>query len=91
MLGYRLIRIDGASMGADLPDQSFAVFSSWGEAQVGDTVLVDHPSYGFIVKRLTSINPSFVRLKGASSVSLSEAQLGSVPRDALRGRLVWQG
>lgn len=88
MLGFRLICVDGDSMGEDLPDGSYALFGCRGNAGPGDIVLAQHSKYGMIVKELVAISKHSFRLKGRSPASVSEAQIGTLPRDALIGRLL---
>ena len=54
--------------------------------QSGFVVLVDHPKYGVIVKRLKSVGDKTVRLMGDGAESIDSADMGDVPISHIRGR-----
>ena len=76
-------------MTPDLPGGTFALFRRAGSIAVGDIVLVRHPVYGRIVKRVTSAAPAGYGLAGTSPVSTSPEKLGIVPKQAVLGTLLW--
>ena len=88
MFGLKIVRVFGGSMAPHLPDGSYALFRRSQHICKGDTVLVDHPEFGSIVKTVASIDPSGVALKGMSPASTSPHRLGRVPVSAIRGRLI---
>lgn len=88
MFGFKIVRIIGDSMSPGLPDSTYAVFRKASVIRVNDTVLVDHPTLGLIVKDVCSVSESGLRLKGRNALSTSSEQLGRVPNSAFRGRLV---
>jgi len=57
---------------------------------VGSLVIVEHVHYGRMIKRLVAYDErNNVRLLGEHPCSLSSAQMGWVPRSAIRGRVSW--
>lgn len=68
---------------------SYALFRRSRGYGVGQTVLVDHPQFGRIVKRISDVSEQGVSLHGTSQFSTSSEALGVVPSSTLMGRLVW--
>ena len=89
MLGWRLVSIKGASMAPALRAGDYALFRRRRRYNVGDTVLVDHPEFGLIVKQIAEIGATGLELKGTGPLSTSQARLGQLPFRRLKGRLVW--
>ncbi len=87
---WRLVRICGESMAPRLRPGSFALFRPPRHLTSGDTVLVEHPRYGRIVKSVRAIADGEVWLEGLSSHSIAADRLGSVPFQAILGRLAFQ-
>ena len=83
---FRLVRIVGDSMAPDLPNGAYALFRKTRDLREGHTVLVDHPDFGRIVKRIGKIDPAGVTLQGTDPRSTSSERLGCVPLSAIRGR-----
>lgn len=67
----------------------FGLFRNEKYLNEGDTVLVDHPQYGRIVKSILQINGGEIWLTGLSLQSTPACDLGAVPTDAVLGKLVW--
>ena len=93
VLGFTLARISGVSMEPMLTDGSVALFRRplfrACQAERGDIVLVDHPDFGVIVKRVRSVGADgAVALEGTSPASTPASMLGSVNSERLRGVLV---
>lgn len=80
-------------MGSTLPFRSFALFRRVRGVKRGDIVLVDHPRFGLIVRRVTAVSRTGrVALRGmgsgmARSSSIGSHALGSVDHDRIVGRL----
>ena len=55
----------------------------------GFVVLVDHPKYGTIVKRVKTVNPNSVHLEGDSPESTGSEDMGAIPQDLIKGRVRW--
>ena len=57
---------------------------------VGTVVLVQHPEFGPIIKRILKIQSAGVWLKGDSIHSSSPQQMGLLPFKAITHQLVWR-
>nr|WP_159063613.1 S24/S26 family peptidase [Thaumasiovibrio occultus] len=57
---------------------------------VGDDVVVEHPHYGRIVKRIASVDGEQVTLTGTHASSVSSAQMGAIARSAIVGKVVYR-
>ncbi len=68
---------------------AFALFRPTRKLTSGDTVLVEHPRYGRIVKSVRAIDEGGVWLEGLSPQSIDAQRLGSVPSQAVLGRLAF--
>ena len=55
----------------------------------GFVVLVDHPKYGSIVKRVRSIEDSLISLEGDGPESTATEDMGLVNLAAVKGRVRW--
>lgn len=55
--------------------------------RAGFVVLVDHPKYGVIVKRIASVSQETISLEGDGPESTSTEALGDVIVKAVRGRV----
>ena len=89
-LGWSLVRVRGESMRPRLEPGDFAIFKAARAYAVGDTVLVDHPVYGRIVKSVRAFDGGRVWLAGTAPKSISAEALRSVPRTAIIGRQIWR-
>ncbi len=56
---------------------------------VGTNVVVSHPEFGLIVKQVARYSSQYLTLTGLNSQSVSESQMGKVPWDLVRGRVVF--
>ncbi|MEM1195140.1 MAG: hypothetical protein AAGH57_03465 [Pseudomonadota bacterium] len=71
-----------------LPDGSFALFRAVKGVKRSDVVLVDHPRFGIIVKKVSAISINGrVGLRGISSASTPSRELGHVAPDRVLGRM----
>lgn len=90
--GWRLIRIDGASMAPLLEPGDFALvrlIPPGRAARDGEVVLATHVRYGRIVKRVAGRTPAGeLRIEGVSAASTPAVDLGALPETAVLGRLV---
>lgn len=86
---FRLIKVEGDSMARMLPDGSFALFRAARRVRPGQTVLVQHPRFGRIVKQVTSCTDDGIGLRGLNMKSTSAEDLGRVPLKAVEGVLLW--
>ncbi len=88
--GLRLVRIDGDSMAPKLPHGTFALFRRTRWIRPEDIVLVKHPVFGRIVKKVVSVSSRGITLTGLSSRSVSSLSLGPVDRRAVQGKLIME-
>lgn len=89
LFGFTFARIAGASMEPALPDKSIALFRARKSVKQGDVVLVDHPEFGVIVKRVRDTDSNGgAWLEGTSPASTSAERLGYVSPDRIRGVLL---
>lgn len=56
----------------------------------GFVVLVNHPEFGSIVKRVKSITGDTLRLEGDGHVTTSTREMGDVSRSHVVGRVRWK-
>ena len=89
MFGLKVIRVAGDSMSPALPEGSFVLFRRASRYRIGDVVLVRHPEFGTIVKRIAAFEPGFLWLKGDHPSSVSREAMGCLPLKAVLGKQVW--
>ena len=88
MLGWEIARISGPSMEPLLPDGSFALFRAVRSVKRSDVLLVDHPEFGLIVKKVSAVSANGrVGLRGISRSSTSPRRRGNVDPERVLGRL----
>ncbi|MEL6528353.1 MAG: S24/S26 family peptidase [Pseudomonadota bacterium] len=91
LLGFVIARVRGASMEPGLPDGSFALFRRRKAVKRGDVILVDHPEFGLIVKRVHVVSRSgLFHLEGTGKLSTDRSRLGGVERDRIKGKLLFK-
>jgi phage repressor protein C with HTH and peptisase S24 domain len=56
--------------------------------KVGHVVVVEHPEYGTIIKRLIKLTDTHISLAGDNSDSISSRQIGNLARSAIKGKLL---
>jgi len=72
-----------------LPDKSIALFRARKGLERGDVVLVDHPEFGVVVKKIAAVSKrGRYALEGTSQYSTSARRLGSVDPDRVQGTMV---
>ena len=87
MFGWRVIRIVGNSMKPALRDGDFVLVCKHRRPKVTDVVLVSHPEYGLMVKRLIYQDRSDndMQLAGDNALSISSYHMGKLPSHAIIG------
>lgn len=88
----RIVKIVGDSMAPAIEANTYAlVRPTWlKRLEVGDIIVVNHPSLGLIVKRLVCLDYiSGHQISGDSSDSLSKEALGRVPTHDISGVLMF--
>lgn len=88
--GWRVVRISGQSMEPEIRAGAYGVFRRTGRVDKNDTVLVDHPRLGLIVKAVLRVDEGGIWLCGRNDASTSSIALGAVPRNAVLGKLVFK-
>lgn len=79
----------GRSMEPRLPDGSITLFRRCKRVKRGDIVLVDHPEFGVVISKVSTVGRmGKVYLRGISRCSASRRRLGGVPMSTVRGILV---
>ena len=88
----KLHKITGHSMAPAFNDGDFVVTARrWlSQYQQQDVVVVNHETYGVIIKRIQSVlTDGRVRLQGDNRQSTSTSQLGNIERKQIIGRVCW--
>lgn len=74
-----------------LNEGSLALFRRCKAVARGDIVLVEHPQFGTIVKKVSAVGRrGNIHLRGTSRHSTSARELGSVPRSAVAGVMLFK-
>ncbi len=86
----KIVKIRGASMRPTLSPGDYLILTkarSWSQSlRSGFVVVVDHPKFGVIVKRVKSINGDSLQLEGDGPESTDTAAMGDVPLALVKGR-----
>ncbi|SEF86181.1 S24/S26 family peptidase [Marinobacterium lutimaris] len=86
----RIVRVSGLSMSPGMMPGDFAAALNWPASlyRPGQRVLVQHPAFGLIIKRLDAVEEGVVWLSGDSPLSSTREAMGCQPLSALRGRVI---
>lgn len=82
----RLVKVRGTSMAPTLAPGDYLIVTKARTLRSGFVVLVDHPKFGTIVKRVASASNLSVSLQGDSPESTSTEALGNVALNHIKGR-----
>ena len=86
LFGFRIARVKGTGLAPALPHGSILLFRRRKGVARGDIVLVDHPEFGRIVGKISTVGrKGNVYLQGMPRDEASEGQRGKVARDLVRG------
>jgi signal peptidase I len=93
---FKIAKVSGDSMSPNFHDGDFVIALRWPglRLQPGQAVLVDHPIFGLIIKRIKQINteaggqPCY-QLTGDNPASTSSETLGWITPKQIFGRVVW--
>ncbi|MEL7231700.1 MAG: S24/S26 family peptidase [Pseudomonadota bacterium] len=88
MFGFTIAHVRGDSMSPRLHDGQVKLFRRRTYYQIGDIVLADHSRLGLIIKQIAGMTGGSVRLKGLNPHSISEADIGDLAVERIKGRLV---
>lgn len=88
---FKLARINGSSLGPKLLDGTFAVFRRRDKVKRGDVVLLNHPEYGWVIKKVHAVGRTgTISLHGLSDLSAGTQRPGPVASEHLYGRLLFK-
>jgi nickel-type superoxide dismutase maturation protease len=92
-MGFGLFKVTGDSMLPNYRSGDFVLtFRRRRQAiKPGDVVVVDHPRFGRIIKRISAIpQPDTFTLSGDNHLASTHSEkLGEVSIDQLQGKVVW--
>ena len=88
---FSVIKVQGTSMVPRLQNGDFVFISRWQRSlKVGDLVVVDHPLYQFIVKRVLEIDDhGLLWVGGENESSLKPQELGWIAPNRLVGKVLF--
>jgi len=87
-------KVIGDSMSPDFREGDFVVLTTvpffLNRLKVGDTVIFEHKHYGTLIKRIASFDPETAEayVEGTQPESLDSRRLGTIRRDAMRGKVI---
>ena len=85
----RLVKVRGASMAPTLAAGDYMIITNARALRPGFVVLVDHPKYGSVVKRVKAIEDGHLSLEGDGPESTATKDMGLVSVTAVKGRVRW--
>ena len=85
----KIVKVRGESMAPTLAPGDYLILTKARTFRSGFVVLVDHPKYGRIIKRISAVSANFVRLEGDSAESTSSSDMGDVSLSHIKGRARW--
>lgn len=93
MFGLHIHRITGVSMEPTYKAGDYVLsfsFGRWTKYEVGDVVLVDHASFGRIIKRIYKISPKGIfSMQGDSQQSTTTESLGIALTEKIIGKVIY--
>ncbi len=86
----KIVKVKGDSMQPSYRHGDYVLVTSFGKSllNVGDDIVCQHPHFGLMLKRINAIESEQLYLTGLNSLSTSVANLGSVNRQDVVGRVV---
>ena len=90
----RIHKVTGDSMSPDFQEGDFVVLTTvpffLNPLKVGDIIIFEHNHYGTLIKRIASFDPETAEayVEGTQSDSLDSLRLGTIRRDAIRGKVI---
>lgn len=88
-----IYKVRGDSMSPNFVHDDYVLSFAWccTRYRKGDVVLVKHPQYRTIIKRIADVNRSIgeVLLVGDNSASTSSESLGWLKYNNLMGKVIW--
>ncbi|MEP3655012.1 MAG: S26 family signal peptidase [Litorimonas sp.] len=83
---FKFVKVRGESMTPTLAPGDYLLVTKARAVRAGFVVLVDHPKYGVIVKRIASVSGDSINLEGDGPESTSTEALGHVALKNIKGR-----
>ena len=85
----KIVKVHGDSMSPTLAPGDYMIVTRARTIRPGFVVLVDHPKYGSIVKRVKSVEGGQLSLEGDGAESTSTEAMGLIGLSAVKGRVRW--
>ena len=85
----KIVKVRGDSMSPTLAPGDYMIVTKARAIRPGFVVLLDHPKYGRIVKRISSVNENLISLAGDGPNSTASDAMGQVSLTAVQGRIHW--
>jgi len=91
---FRIHKVTGDSMSPDFQQGDFVLIATSDfvrkRLKVGDVIIFDHKLYGTLIKRIASFDPETAEayVEGTRPDSLSSLRLGTIRRNAIRGKVI---
>jgi len=91
---FRILKVTGDSMSPDFQEGDFVVLTTipffLNRLKIGDNIIFDHKLYGTLIKRIASFDPETAEayVEGSNPESLGSLRLGTIRRDAIRGKVI---
>ena len=83
----KIVKVRGESMAPTLMPGDYLIVTKARAIRSGFVVLVDHPKYGTMVKRIATVSETGVTLEGDGPESTSTEDMGQVDLKNIRGRI----
>lgn len=73
-----------------LPDSYvLSVSHPFQKLKKNDVILVNHPTYGKMIKRILNISPDGILLVGDNPMSVTTEQMGLIQKSDVLGKVIW--
>lgn len=92
MFKIKIHKVRGQSMSPNFLENAF-VFSikyPLQTLQKNDVILVNHPTFGKIIKRISAISEQGIWLKGDNPISTRTEEMGLIAKNQVIGKVIFQ-
>lgn len=89
VLGLRVFRVTGDSMLPVLARGDYVLTAPFKRIKPDSLIVIQHASYGVLVKRVIKAEKQRYLLSGENSASVSTDQMGWIERSAVLGVVIW--
>ncbi|MFH2039166.1 MAG: S26 family signal peptidase [Chloroflexota bacterium] len=91
---FSVYKISGESMLPEYKEGDFVIINEIAffirHLQIGDVIIFNHPTYGFLIKKIDSVLPEVgFFVSGSHKNSLDSSKLGLIPISEVKGKVVW--